>query len=253
MILSIYIALMYRDNMSQVIYAVETHKLSYADLKITEVKIGRTSNINSTLAQYRRSHRNPNLLDLWYPNKEISVSKCEKGVLDLAEKYSHERSSETFRFLQDGYEQFSENVSHLLVQTSLEGLEESKKYKKERRKKQKNREVVDYTGDKPDFFVLEGDYVEVDNWKDILNKLIVKIYEDRENFDRIMEIKGRTRNYFSKNNPKNIREPAKVSGISYYYETNMSANKTMDVVNEVLEKFDYDESEFKLVLKSEKV
>jgi len=238
--------------MTNVIYTVKTHELSYADLKIKEVKIGRTSNINSTLAQYRRGISNLKLLDLWYPNEEKTVSQCENGVLELAEKYAYERSRETFKFLQDGYENFSENVSYLLVPTSIEELEQSKEKQKETKKKPKETERTDYTGTKPDFFVLDGEYFEVDTWRDMLSNLVKKIYEDKSNFERILDIQGRSKNYFSKNTSKNMRSPDKLGGTNYYLETNLSANQIMNIVAKVLDKFDYDEEDFKLVLESEK-
>ena len=238
--------------MTNVIYTVKTHELSYADLKIKEVKIGRTSNINSTLAQYRRGISNLKLLDLWYPNEEKTVSQCENGVLELAEKYAYERSRETFKFLQDGYENFSENVSYLLVPTSIEELEQSKEKQKETKKKPKETERTDYTGTKPDFFVLDGEYFEVDTWRDMLSNLVKKIYEDKSNFERILDIQGRSKNYFSKNTSKNMRSADKLGGTNYYLETNLSANQIMNIVAKVLDKFDYDEEDFKLVLESEK-
>jgi len=239
--------------MNNVIYAVETHKLSYGDLKITEVKIGRTSNINSTLAQYRRGISNLKLLDLWYPNQDKTVSKCEKGVLDLAENYAHERSRETFRFLQEGYEDFSENVSHLLVPTSLDDLEKSKQDQKEGKEISKETERSDYTGTKPDFFVLDDEYCEVDTWRDLLKKIAKKIHDSNNNFEKILSIKGRTRFYFSKGKPDKLVQPIKISGTSYYYEANLSANQIMKIVDRVLDKFDYDEDDFKLALVSDQV
>lgn len=239
--------------MTNVIYTVKTHELSYADLKIKEVKIGRTSNINSTIAQYRRGLSNLKLLDLWYPNEEKTVSQCEKGVLELAEKYAYERSRETFKFLQDGYENFSENVSYLLVPTSLDELEKSKQDQKEGKEIPKETKRSDYTGTKPDFFVLDDEYCEVDTWRDVLSNLVSKIHEYNDDFERILDIQGRSKNYFSKNSPEGMRSPDKIEGTNYYFETNLSANQIMKIVDRVLDKFDYDEDDFKLALVSDQV
>jgi len=232
--------------MTNVIYAVKTHDLSYADLTIKEVKIGRTSNINSTMSQYNRSHRNPEILDIWKPNKELTLSTCEKGVLDLAEKYAHERDGETFRFLQDGYEEFADNISSLLGSTTMKELKEGKKEPKEEKEAKKE----DYTGEKPEFFVLNEDYREVKNWRDVLGKVAKKIYEENEDFEKVLEIKGRTRNYFSKNDPDKLVDAERITDTSYYHEGNLSANQIMNIVKRLMNEFDYDyESEFKIGLK----
>jgi len=234
--------------MTNVIYAVKTHDLSYADLTIKEVKIGRTSNINSTMSQYNRSHRNPEILDIWKPNEELTLSTCEKGVLDLAEEYAHERDGETFRFLQDGYEEFAENISSLLGSTTMKELKEGEKEPKEEKDKEAKKE--DYTGEKPEFFVLDEDYREVKNWRDLLGKVAKKIYEEKEDFEKVLKIKGRTRDYFSKNDPDKLVDAEKIPDTSYYHEGNLSANQIMNIVKRLLKEFDYDyESEFKIELK----
>lgn len=232
--------------MTNVIYSVKTHELSYGDLKIKEVKIGRTSNINSTLAQYRRSHKNPELLDLWRQNEKLKISECEKGVLDLAEKYAHERSGETFRFLQNGYENFSTNISHLLVPTSIEDLERDEEEKEE---EPEESELDDYTGERPDFFVLDEEYYEVNTWRELLEEVLGSVKENTDDFEKIQEIKGLKRDYFSKGKPTDMRGPKKLAGTSYYYESNLSANQIMNIVEKILDKFGYNRSDFKLKLK----
>jgi len=233
--------------MTNVIYAVKTHDLSYADLTIKEVKIGRTSNINSTMSQYNRSHRNPEILDIWKPNEDLTLSTCEKGVLDLAEEYAHERDGETFRFLQDGYEEFADNISSLLESTTIEELKEDKKEPKEEKDKETKKE--DYTGEKPEYFVLDEDYNGVKNWRDLLGKVAKKIYEEKEDFEKVLEIKGRTRDYFSKNDSDKLVDAERIPDTSYYHEGNLSANQIMNIVKRLLNEFDYDyESEFKIGL-----
>jgi len=235
--------------MTNVIYAVKTHDLSYADLTIKEVKIGRTSNINSTMSQYNRSHRNPEILDIWKPNEDLTVSTCEKGVLDLAEEYAHERDGETFRFLQDGYEKFADNISLLLESTSMKDLKEDKKEKPKKEKDEKGKKE-DYTGEKPEYFVLDGDYIGVKNWRDLLGKVSKKIYEEKEDFEKVLEIRGRTRHYFSRNDPDKLVDAEEIPETSYYHEGNLSANQIMNIVKRLMDEFGYDyESDFRVGLK----
>lgn len=116
--------------MTELVYAIIINKLNYSGLKVLDVKIGKTTNINSTLNQYRRSSRIVEILDLWEPNKNLFLSECERGVQKLAEKYAHERKSEKFIFLQDSYDNFSNNVSLMLKKVSENEITEVKKVKR---------------------------------------------------------------------------------------------------------------------------
>jgi len=104
--------------MVNLVYAIKVNELYYSGLKVLDVKIGKTTNIDSTLAQYERSNRDVKVLDLWVPNANLQLSECERGVHRLAEQYAYERKSEKFIFLQDRYDEFSETVSLLLKKAS---------------------------------------------------------------------------------------------------------------------------------------
>lgn len=235
--------------MPDIIYAIETNRLSHGNLTVREIKIGKTTNLNSTLAQYNRLNMSVEVLDIWKPNSAIKTSECEKGVLNVAEKYAHERDSETFRFLQNGYENFAENISSILVHTSMEELKEGTAQDADETEEDvRDEEKENYTGEKPEFFVLNEDYCEVNSWRELLEKLAKKIYDDNDNFDKILQIEGRKRNYFSKGPPKSMRKPEKIEGTPYYCETNFSSNQTMDIVKRLLEKFNYSDSDFRLGL-----
>lgn len=108
--------------MPQIVYAVKIHEVTSGDLKIREVKIGRTKSLDRTISQYKRNIRNPEVLDIWLPNRELGINTCEKGAHELAEQYAYERQSEKFRFLQNSYEQFAENLSLLLEPISRDEL-----------------------------------------------------------------------------------------------------------------------------------
>lgn len=108
--------------MNEIIYAIKVADLSYSGLKILDVKIGKTTNINSTLTQYRRSHRSVEILNLWGLNPSMTLLDCEQGVHKIAEKYAYEQEGEKFIFLQESYKKFSENVSLLLRNVSKDKL-----------------------------------------------------------------------------------------------------------------------------------
>lgn len=101
-----------------IIYSIEVARLDYSGLKVLDIKIGKTANLHSTLSQYKRSSRNVKILDLWKPNKSLSLSDCEEGIHQLAEQYAYERNNEKFIFLQQSYDKFSENVAFLLEKTT---------------------------------------------------------------------------------------------------------------------------------------
>lgn len=106
------------QDTNEIIYAIKIANLSYSGLKILDVKIGKTTNINSTLAQYKRGNRNAEILNLWELNQSKTLSECEKGIHEIAEKYAYEREGEKFIFLQESYKRFAENVGLLLKNIS---------------------------------------------------------------------------------------------------------------------------------------
>lgn len=227
----------------RVVYAIQVASLSYSGLKILDVKIGKTSNLKSTLSQYKRSHRQTKILDLWKSNEGISVSKCEKGVHSVAERYAYEKDSEKFIFLQDSYEEFSKTISRLLEPTTKREVEGKKI------KGAANGKTGGLIGRTPELMKFKGKQFKVTTWRKVISILASQIYDEVDDFSKISEIRGREREYFTKN--KNVlRTPKEIPGTSYYFEGNMSARSLNSIVDRLLEKFGYDrESDFKLILK----
>ena len=116
--------------MAEIVYAIRIGRLITGGLKVLDVKIGKTTNINSTINQYKRSSRDVKVLDLWEPNNNLTLSECERGVHQLAQQYAHERDSEKFIFLQDTYDKFSKNVCLLLKKTSMDEMYKLKTIRK---------------------------------------------------------------------------------------------------------------------------
>jgi len=230
--------------MQNLIYAIKVGSASYGDLTILEVKIGRTSNIKSTKSQYQRSHILVEILNLWETNEKLSASECETGVHLIAGKYSYERDSEKFIFLQDSYTEFAENVSKLLNNTSEERLE--KKPRKEKKAIKKG-----YTSRKPKFVKFKNKTYRVKTWREVLQRIAEHIYNETEDFDKVVNIKGRTREYFSKSGKEkrhggDLIHPQKINGTPFYFECNISANRTMTLVNRLLALFGYKESDLEI-------
>lgn len=237
---------------NKIIYAVKTYAVSAEDLTIKEVKLGRTSNIKSTMVQYNRSHRDPEILDLWKANENLKVSKCEKGVLKLAEKYAHERRGETFRFLQDGYVKFSNNVDLLLLPVSIEELTKDDKEKESDKKEpetKNNKYKENYLCKKPEYFVLNKKEIKVNSWRNLLSKVAKIIEKENNSFEKALKIKGRTRNYFSKS-PNNLHTPREIPNTNYFFEGNLNAEQIVNIIKKFLEKYGYNfKEDFELELR----
>jgi len=224
--------------MSKIIYAIKIADLSFSGLKVLHVKIGQTSNIKRTLAQYMRGNPGVEILDLWKPNPLKTVSESEKGIHEIAKKYAYEREGEKFIFLQESYKEFAENVNLL-----LNNVPESEVVMKT---KTRAKEGGNYTGKKPESIKFQDKPYEVNSWREVLGTVAEQIYEDRKDFTLALKIKGRKRVYFSKN-AGDLRDPQKVKGTPYFFEGNINANRTMRIANRLLEIFGYDESDLKII------
>lgn len=224
--------------MSKIIYAIKIADLSFSGLKVLHVKIGQTSNIKRTLAQYRRGNPGVEILDLWQPNLLKTVSESEKGIHEIAKKYAYEREGEKFIFLQESYKEFAENVNLL-----LSNVPESEVGRKTKTRVKKG---GNYTGKKSESIKFQYNPYEVNSWREVLGTVAEQIYEDRKDFTLALKIKGRKRVYFSKN-ARDLRALQKVKGTPYFFEGNVNANRTMKIVDRLLEIFGYDESDLEII------
>ncbi|WP_237561604.1 GIY-YIG nuclease family protein [Halorubrum halophilum] len=100
--------------MNEVVYAIRISHLEYSGLKIMDIKIGKSTNIDNTLRQYSRGNRDIELLDMWTLNPDKNLSTAERGVHEVAEKYAYDKQREKFVFLQGAYQDFAETVNILL-------------------------------------------------------------------------------------------------------------------------------------------
>lgn len=225
--------------MNKIIYAIKIADLSFSGLKVLHVKIGQTSNVKRTLAQYRRGNPGVETLDLWKPNPLKPVSKCEKGVHEIAKRYAYEWKGEKFIFLQEGYKEFSENLNLLLENIPRDKIGRRKETGEKGQKK------VDYTGEKPALIKFRGKTYKVNSWREILGTVAEQIYKDRKDLTPALKIKGRKNVYFSKN-AGDLRAPQEIGGTPYFFEGNINANLTMRIVKRLLRTFGYKESDFEI-------
>jgi hypothetical protein len=226
--------------MTDVVYAIRISNLEYSGLKVLDVKIGKSTNIDNTLSQYSRGNRNIELLDMWKPNPQKNLSTTEKGVHDIAEKYAYDKQSEKFVFLQSGYQKFAETVNKVLLNTEKDKDEKTVIKSKDSDKK-------DFTGTTPAIIKIFGKTIEVDSWTDTLQKGLAEILKDENNVEKITDIDGRTRTYFVKDGEQSdLVAPKQIPDTELYVESNFSANDVNRVLKKVLNKFGYSEDDLEI-------
>lgn len=229
--------------MKKVIYAVKVASLSYGELKILNIKIGQTSDIKSTLRQYRRISPEVKLLDLWEVNPMITNPyELEKGVHKLAERYAYDRKGEKFVFLQENYQNFTENLNLLLKNAT------KKAFTDRSTKKSKKIRENDYTKKKPKLIIFRGKNFKVNTWREVLSKVAEEIYREQEDFSPALSIRGRKRIYFSKND-QDLISPQRIEDSPYFCEGNLSANQIMKIVEKLLNVSGHNSQNLKVICK----
>lgn len=226
--------------MVKLIYAIKISELVTSGLRVINVKIGQTSDINSRLRQIGIGNPGAEILDLWEVNTSINPTDCEKGIQMLAEKYAYKREKETFIFLQDAYNDFRDNVN-MLLKNMTDTIE-----KKHKEKKRNQRD--DYTGEKPELIKFCGKEYKVSTWREVLCKVAEEIYKEKKDFSPALKIKGRERIYFSKNK-RNLVDPQEIKGSPYFCEGNLSANQIVKIVKTLLNKFGYKPDDLEIISK----
>jgi hypothetical protein len=106
----------------------------------------------------------------------------------------------------------------------------------------------EYTGKRPRAYTFAGRTREVRTFKDILMGLCKDIGEAHQaDFDRITGLRGRRREYFSRD-PHGMTAPLEIGQTGVYAETNFSANNIMDQCANILALFGYSPSDMSVEL-----
>ena len=220
--------------MREVVYAIRISHLEYSGLKIMDIKIGKSTDIDNTLRQYSRGNRDIELLDMWTPNPDKTLSTAERGVHAVAEQYAYDKQSEKFVFLQGAYQEFAETVNMLLQNVTREEPGGSD-------------DVDDYTGTTPSVIKILGETQDIDSWADALTVAIAVILRDVDDHERIKEISGRKRTYFVEEGQQSeLVKPRQIPDTNLYLETNFSANDCVRKVEQVMAKYGYDRAELEV-------
>jgi len=223
--------------MREVVYAIRISHLEYSGLKIMDIKIGKSTDIGNTLRQYSRGNRDIELLDMWTPNPDKTLSTVERGVHAVAEQYAYDKQSEKFVFLQGAYQEFAETVNMLLQNVSREDLAAESA-------SSESDDVDDYTGTTPSVIKILGETHDVDSWADALTVCVATILRDVDDHERIKEVSGRKRTYFvEEGRQSELVKPRRISDTDLYMETNFSANTVVRIIRKVIDKYGYDSTE----------
>jgi len=230
--------------MGDIVYAVRISNLEYTGLKIMDVKIGKSTNIENTLSQYRRGNRNIELLDIWTPNPEKNLSTAERGVQEIAERYAYDKQSEKFVFLQRSYQDFAETVNKVLYNASREEIEEDQEQEQKERK--------GYTGTTPAVVKFKDETFEVNQWLECMQKVAGEILNSTDEKDKIMQVRGSKRDYFVREeNQSYLVYPKNIPDTDFYFEGKLSANDVARIIKNVMEKYGYEPSELEIYTEEE--
>lgn len=108
----------------------------------------------------------------------------------------------------------------------------------------KNKE--DYTGKSIVAFYFENKRYEVKSWRDMLVKICNIMFErHKENFDKVLNLKGKKREYFTKY-PQLLIAPYRIKGTDIYIETHFNANSIVKLTKKIITIFGYKSEDIKI-------
>lgn len=103
-----------------------------------------------------------------------------------------------------------------------------------------------YTGKKINSFYLKDKKYEAQYWINLLIKISELMLElDKENFNKVLRLKGRKRPYFTKN-PDELRVPYKIKGTNIHMETNLDANSIVSLSKDIITLFNFNKDDLKI-------
>lgn len=98
---------------------------------------------------------------------------------------------------------------------------------------------ISYTGKKPQSFIFQGQRYEGGNWIQMLVALSERMYRlHRVEFDKVLELKGKKRPYFSRN-PAELVKSKPIGRTGFHLESNLSADGVVNVTHLLLAQFGY--------------
>lgn len=113
----------------------------------------------------------------------------------------------------------------------------------------------DYTHKRPVGFSIENNYIEANEWKNVLletlNYLVEKDKNIIINFVNDKSMNGKKVTYFASNEKDIARSPKKIKNVNIFVETNQSANLIRNLIVKILNKYHINLSKFKIFLRAD--
>lgn len=113
----------------------------------------------------------------------------------------------------------------------------------------------DYIHKRPAGFSIEGNYIEANEWKNVLletlNYLVEKDKNIIINFVNDKSMNGKKVTYFASNEKDIARSPKKIKNVNIFVETNQSANLIRNLIVKILNKYHINLSKFKIFLRAD--
>ncbi len=108
----------------------------------------------------------------------------------------------------------------------------------------------DFTGKSIKAFIFKGVRYPVDSWKEMLMKVLnLMLSAHGGQFDKIFNLKGRKRLYFTRN-PKELRSPERINNTDIYVETHFSAKSIVELCKKIITLFGYKEDDLSIVIEA---
>jgi len=106
-----------------------------------------------------------------------------------------------------------------------------------------------YTGKSVVAFTFMGTRYPVRSWREMLIKMTELILSNhREQFDRVLNLKGRKRPYFSRD-PNELRKPKRIDDTDIYVETDRSTKGIVRLSKKIIALFGYEENDVSFEIK----
>ena len=103
-----------------------------------------------------------------------------------------------------------------------------------------------YTGKSIVAFTFKGTRYPVRSWKEMLIKITnLMLSAHREQFDKVLNLVGRKRPYFTRN-PNELRSPERINSTEIYVETNLSAKSIVNLSKNLIVLFGYRENDLSI-------
>jgi predicted type IV restriction endonuclease len=103
-----------------------------------------------------------------------------------------------------------------------------------------------YTGKSIISFMFLDKKYKAKSWREMLRKISNIMFKfHRDDFERVLTLKGRKRPYFTKNKNE-LRTPEKIKGTDIYVETNLSANSIVKIARDTISLFGYESKDLSI-------